>query len=406
LVDHVIAGLDGKPILLTEDRGHRRVGYMAAFAEKERQPAQTGGHEIHPNVTIGGDTPYVYVTRGPTIRWRARHVDLHGRFPSMRSRGDGTRRSIPGSMLHLHGRVRPSVRPAGTAPASVRLTVHGRWATWKAGSRHRRAPRHRGCLYNLGCTVRGLPAVDLRWRSGARIPRRRRACHGASSMPRDRVGRYGFGGDQLTRDRSPVTLARATCRGRRANRNVAWLVWPWKPERGRQRFEHQRYARIRRGGVGLDRRCRRGGMGETRRGESRPRRRRKRGHATRITSSKAVARRDGLVLLRPGHSNRRTVMPSRSMRDRWRIGVGARRPDVPPSGRAVVGRRTSATAPRCIRMKRGRAARGRRRTIRIRSRPMGIAVTALLGGRVDIVGNRSRARIGAPWVPRKGRRAR
>ena len=110
------------------------VGYMAAFVEE--RPRTPAAMSYIRNTTIGGDTPYVYVTRRTYDRPDGdRHADLHGRpgAPDRRRRVRPRRRRSRERCSTTMDDADPAVRPA-RAPAGppVRLPVarpdglHGR----------------------------------------------------------------------------------------------------------------------------------------------------------------------------------------------------------------------------------------------------------------------------------------
>ena len=78
-VDHVVQDVNGAPVKLASDqRIVGRIAHMAAFVEDAPRPP-TALSYIR-NTVIGGDVPYVYVTRRTYDRaGRDGHADLHGR---------------------------------------------------------------------------------------------------------------------------------------------------------------------------------------------------------------------------------------------------------------------------------------------------------------------------------------
>ena len=79
------------------------------------------------NETIGGDTPYVYVTRRTYDRPDGRrHADLHGRPRACRSTAAYDREAcFPGALLDDDGRDDPAVRAARAAARACRTTSTG-----------------------------------------------------------------------------------------------------------------------------------------------------------------------------------------------------------------------------------------------------------------------------------------
>ena len=187
-VDHVVEDAAGDPIRLAEDqRITGRVAYMAAFAEEE--PRSPAAMSYIRNVTIGGDTPYVYVTRRTYDRPAGAVTLTCMGGPEHAIEGWDARTAIPGSDAHVDGRDDPPVRPARPAARSpVRLPVarahglHGR-----RGPRRRRAPGARPAPVQPRLQRRRVPALDLRRRSGGPSPRRR-APLTEHLRPADRLG--------------------------------------------------------------------------------------------------------------------------------------------------------------------------------------------------------------------------
>jgi glycine/D-amino acid oxidase-like deaminating enzyme len=178
-VDHVVEDPDGQPIGLHADqRVTGTVGYMAAFAEEQPRPAAAMSYIR--NTTIGGDTPYVYVTRrtyeraegtvtltcmgGPEhpieVPWKADQA-------------------FPGDMLsYMDESIRPFAKAARPPHLPYDFQWHGLMGYMDGGVRvigsH---PRHPGLLYNLGCNGVGfLPSICggervARILAGERLPR-------------------------------------------------------------------------------------------------------------------------------------------------------------------------------------------------------------------------------------------
>lgn len=161
-VDHLVEDEAGRPVRLAEDQQTvGRVAYMAAFVDRPRPPAAMSYIR---NVTIGGDTPYAYVTRrtydrpddtvtltcmgGPEHRYEGEHYDPDAPFP--------------GALL---GEMDETIRPFAQCARQPGLPYDFQWhglMGYSAGGvrvvgRH---PDHPALLYNLGCNGVGfLPSV-------------------------------------------------------------------------------------------------------------------------------------------------------------------------------------------------------------------------------------------------------
>ena len=178
-VDHTVVDGSGASIGLHSDQQvSGKVGFMAAFVE-ERPRIPTAMSYIR-NATIGGDTPYVYVTRrtydrpedsvtltcmgGPEYPVNPSDYDLADPFP--------------GAMLTLmDNEVRPFAQPSRPAGRPYDFHWHGLMGYMDGMVRvigmH---PDHPPLLYNLGCNGVGfLPSICggeriARILSGERLP--------------------------------------------------------------------------------------------------------------------------------------------------------------------------------------------------------------------------------------------
>jgi glycine/D-amino acid oxidase-like deaminating enzyme len=161
-VDHTVEDRDGRPIHLHEaQRVSGRVGYMAAFAEE--QPRTEAAMSYIRNPVIGGDTPYVYVTRRTYERPAGTVTLTCMGGPEHAIDGQWhADQPFPGAMLSTMDK---TVRPFAQAERPARLPYdfqwHGLMGYTDGGVRvigeH---PRHSGLLYNLGCNGVGfLPSI-------------------------------------------------------------------------------------------------------------------------------------------------------------------------------------------------------------------------------------------------------
>jgi glycine/D-amino acid oxidase-like deaminating enzyme len=170
-VDHTIEDGTGEPITLAADqRIVARVGFMAAFAEA--QQVLPAAFSYIRNITIGGDTPYVYVTR--------RTYDRHDGTITLTCMGgpespiditeydpDGP---VPGAILtNLDEQARPLAQPSRPPGLPYDFQWHGLMGYTDGGIRVIGAhPSHPALLYNLGCNGVGfLPSIH----GGQRVAR-------------------------------------------------------------------------------------------------------------------------------------------------------------------------------------------------------------------------------------------
>jgi glycine/D-amino acid oxidase-like deaminating enzyme len=162
-VDHRIEDAAGSPVFLAPDQQITgRVAYMTAFVEEARRAPAVMSYVR--NMTIGGDTPYVYVTR----RNYDRAVDtvtltcMGG--PESDINGPTYRRDapVPGDVLQtMDDEVRPFAQPRRPSGRPFEFHWHGLMAYNDSLIRvigpH---PRHPRLLYNFGCNGVGfLPSI-------------------------------------------------------------------------------------------------------------------------------------------------------------------------------------------------------------------------------------------------------
>ena len=161
-VDHVVEDQGGDPIRLHEDqRVTGTIGYMAAFAEE--RPRSPAAMSYIRNTTIGGDTPYVYVTR--------RTYDRSGGPVTLTAMGgpeyphEGQWHAdlpFPGQMLAtMDESIRPFAQPARPPNRPYDFQWHGLMGYMNGGVRVVGAHLiHPALLYNLGCNGVGfLPSI-------------------------------------------------------------------------------------------------------------------------------------------------------------------------------------------------------------------------------------------------------
>lgn len=178
--DHHIQDAGGQPVLLHPDqRVTGKIGYMAAFVEDvARLPAAMSYIR---NATIGGDVPYVYVTR----RTYDRPSDsvtltcMGGPEWLIPNESFDPEAPYPGTMLDLMDeQVRPFAQPVRQAGRPYDFQWTGLMGYMDGMVRvigpH---PDHPALLYNLGCNGVGfLPSIHggrqvARVLAGERLPR-------------------------------------------------------------------------------------------------------------------------------------------------------------------------------------------------------------------------------------------
>jgi glycine/D-amino acid oxidase-like deaminating enzyme len=170
-VDHIVEDARGQRIGLAEDqRVTGTIGYMTAFVEDlPRIPAALSYIR---NTTIGGDTPYVYVTRRTYDRADAIVTLTCMGGPEHPIDGAGYDPEAPfvGRLLtDMDAHILPYAQPARPHGRPYDFQWHGLMG-YTAGrvriiGRH---PRHETLLYNLGCNGVGfLPSIS----GGERVAR-------------------------------------------------------------------------------------------------------------------------------------------------------------------------------------------------------------------------------------------
>jgi glycine/D-amino acid oxidase-like deaminating enzyme len=162
-VDHRVEDSSGALVRLAADQQITgRVAYMTAFVEP--QPRSPAAMSYIRNDIIGGDKPYVYVTRrtydraqdtvtltcmgGPEYPFHESVYDPDSLFPC-------------GMLAAMDDEVRPFAQPARSAGKPYDFQWHGLMGYNDSGIRvvgaHRQQPR---LLYNLGCNGVGfLPSI-------------------------------------------------------------------------------------------------------------------------------------------------------------------------------------------------------------------------------------------------------
>jgi len=162
-VDHVVEDTAGSSIQLAPDqRIIGRIAYMIAFAEDTPRPPAAMSYIR--NTTIGGATPYVYVTRrtydrpADTVTLTCMGGPEYPYHEPIYHRDAG----FPGGLLRaLDDEARPFAQPARAPGQPYDFHWHGLMGYNDGGIRVVGAhPRHRRLLYNLGCNGVGfLPSI-------------------------------------------------------------------------------------------------------------------------------------------------------------------------------------------------------------------------------------------------------
>lgn len=176
--DHVVEDEAGTPIGLHErQRVVGTIGYMAAFFEE--RPRTPAAMSYIRNATIGGDTPYVYVTRrtydrpgGPTTLTCMGGPEHPIDRPWVRDE------PFPGNLLaEMDEHLRPFAQPSRPAGRPYDFQWHGLMGYMDGRVRVIGAhPGRPALLYNLGCNGVGfLPSIHggrqiARILSGQRLP--------------------------------------------------------------------------------------------------------------------------------------------------------------------------------------------------------------------------------------------
>jgi glycine/D-amino acid oxidase-like deaminating enzyme len=161
-VDHVVEDRDGERISLHEDqRVTGKIGYMAAFVEV--QPRSPAALSYIRNTTIGGDTPYAYVTRRTYDRVDGTVTLTCMGGPEHAIDGPwDPRQAFPGTMLtSMDEQIRPFAQPERPPGRPYDFQWHGLMGYMDGGVRVIGAhPRHPALMYNLGCNGVGfLPSI-------------------------------------------------------------------------------------------------------------------------------------------------------------------------------------------------------------------------------------------------------
>ncbi|MEA2673154.1 MAG: hypothetical protein QOI92_346, partial [Chloroflexota bacterium] len=160
---HVVEDDHGVPIELhPEQRVVGTIGYMAAFIEAERRTPAAMSYIR--NVTIGGDTPYVYVTRRTWERGGepATLTCMGGPEWPIADNSWEPDQPFPGPLLtSMDDLVRPFAQPKRPPRLPYDFQWHGLMGYMPGRVRVIGAhPRHRSLLYNLGCNGVGfLPSI-------------------------------------------------------------------------------------------------------------------------------------------------------------------------------------------------------------------------------------------------------
>jgi len=178
-VDHVVEDGAGERISLHSDQQVTpTIGYMAAFVEE--QPRTPAAMSYIRNTEVGGDTPYVYVTRrtydraDDTVTLTCMGGPEHPIDGAVYDRAA----PFPGAMLtDMDGRIRPFAQPARPRGRPYDFQWHGPMGYTGGMVRVIGAhPRHPMLLYNLGCNGVGfLPSIHggqcvARILAGERLP--------------------------------------------------------------------------------------------------------------------------------------------------------------------------------------------------------------------------------------------
>jgi glycine/D-amino acid oxidase-like deaminating enzyme len=162
-VDHAVEDTAGSPIRLAPDQQITgRVAYMTAFVEDA--PRAPAAFSYIRNTTIGGDTPYVYVTRRTYDRSAATVTLTCMGGPEYPFHDPAYQREapFPGELLQaMDDEVRPFAQPTRPPGQPYDFHWHGLMGYNDSGIRVVGAhPRHPRLLYNLGCNGVGfLPSI-------------------------------------------------------------------------------------------------------------------------------------------------------------------------------------------------------------------------------------------------------
>lgn len=160
--DHRVSDDAGVPIELTaRQRVIGTMGFMAAFFED--QPRTPAAMSYIRNTSIGGDTPYVYVTRRTYDRPAGAVTLTAMGGPEWPIEGPWVAEApFPGSLLDtMDAEVRPFAQPARPPGQPYDFQWHGLMGYMDGRVRVIGAhPEHPSLLYNLGCNGVGfLPSI-------------------------------------------------------------------------------------------------------------------------------------------------------------------------------------------------------------------------------------------------------
>lgn len=160
--DHVVEDQAGVPIRLHErQQVVGTIGFMAAFFEE--RPRSPAAMSYIRNVTIGGDTPYVYVTRRTYDRPDGTSTLTCMGGPEWPIEGPWVRDApFPGPLLGtMDEQIRPFAQPSRPAGRAYDFQWHGLMGYMDGRVRVIGAhPGRPTLLYNLGCNGVGfLPSI-------------------------------------------------------------------------------------------------------------------------------------------------------------------------------------------------------------------------------------------------------
>jgi len=169
--DHVVTDDDGTPIELDpRQQVVGTIGYMAAFFEEAPRPPAAFSYIR--NATIGGDVPYVYVTRRTYDRPAGTATLTCMGGPEWPIEGPWVRDApFPGSLLDtMDDQIRPLAQPGRSPGRPYDFQWHGLMGYTDGRVRIIGAhPGRPSLLYNLGCNGVGfLPSIH----GGREIARR------------------------------------------------------------------------------------------------------------------------------------------------------------------------------------------------------------------------------------------
>ena len=177
-VDHVVEDEAGERVgLLDEQEVVGTMGYMAAFVEE--RPRTPAAMSYIRNATIGGDTPYVYVTRRTYDRpdGTVTLTCMGGPEHPIEGPYDRTAYFSGAVLTSMDDTIRPFAQPLRPPRRPYDFQWHGLMGYMDGRVRvigtH---PRYRSLLYNLGCNGVGfLPSIHggrqvARILAGERLP--------------------------------------------------------------------------------------------------------------------------------------------------------------------------------------------------------------------------------------------